>query len=72
MGNEDKYVKSKVNEATKIVFTKHNACWLVHTPDYKQPTSEVLSVVTSEVLQQSSGQDLQECLVTTSVHGGEQ
>ena len=41
-GNEDQYIKQQVISASKIVFTKHNACWLIHAPDYKPVATEVL------------------------------
>ena len=44
MGKEDPHVKTQVAQASKIVFTKDNACWLIHTPDY--PTTDTEAFIT--------------------------
>ena len=41
-GDEDQYVKDQAINASKIVFIKHSACWLVHNPDYQPFPAEVL------------------------------
>ena len=41
-GHENHHTKDQVIKASKIVFMKHNACWLIHTPDYKPVATEVL------------------------------
>ena len=43
-GHEDRHVKDQAIKAPKIVFTKHNACWLVRAPDYLPVQTEVLIV----------------------------
>ena len=37
-------MKFQVAQASKVVFTKHNACWLIHTPDY--PTTDTEALIT--------------------------
>ena len=61
-------MKTKVKEATKIVFTKHNACWLIHMPDHKQISSEVLPIATSKTLETTSLHDAQQYVIAADIH----
>ena len=47
-GNVDTNVQQAVCDAKKIVFAKHNACWILHLPDHPSPESEVLATVDTE------------------------